>query len=318
MINNKKITCVLCKKVSKFFSDYRFNINSDIEYFGDIKLYYCNDCDLAFANPMPEESKLNFFYKYIYRDFGRPHYLNIQDIDRNLFNDKNMNYIQYLSSKIELNKITKIFDFGSGSGDIGFLLKKKYNHLKLYTIENDSFSQKILIKRNYKIFNSFNDIDTKFDLIISTHVFEHLTNLNVINDFKKIVNKNAFIFIETPNNLFHKNFIKRPYDSPHLLFFSKKTFENIKKLFELDISDLTYASHSIDDIYLEMHKTKLKFQHWNKNNRINIKQLIKYLLNSINLNKFLNYSGFKKRNSENSFINGDENSWCIRVLYQYK
>ena len=70
---------------------------------------------------MPEESKLNFFYKYIYRDFGRPHYSNIQDIDRNLFNDKNMNYIQYLSSKIELNKITKIFDFGSGSGDIGFL-----------------------------------------------------------------------------------------------------------------------------------------------------------------------------------------------------
>ena len=68
---------------------------------------------------MPAVAKLNFYYKYIYRDFGRPHYVNIQDIDRNLFNDRNMNYIQYLSSNIQLDKIKKIFDFGSGTGDIG-------------------------------------------------------------------------------------------------------------------------------------------------------------------------------------------------------
>ncbi len=318
MNNKKNINCVLCKKKSKFLDNYKFNVNSDIEYFGDIKLYYCNNCDLAFANPMPAVAKLNFYYKYIYRDFGRPHYVNIQDIDRNLFNDRNMNYIQYLSSNIQLDKIKKIFDFGSGTGDIGYLLKKKYNHLELHTIENDSFSQKILKKRNYKIYTNFYDIDKKFDLIISTHVFEHLTNLDVINDFKKIANKNAFIFIETPNNLFHKNFIARPYDSPHLLFFSKKTFENIREIFDLNIHDLTYASHSINDIFIEMHKSKLKFQNWNKNNKINKKQLIKYLLSLINFNKLLNYSGLQKSYSVDRFINGDENSWCVRVLYQNK
>lgn len=50
MNNKKNINCVLCKKKSKFLDNYKFNVNSDIEYFGDIKLYYCKSCDLAFAN----------------------------------------------------------------------------------------------------------------------------------------------------------------------------------------------------------------------------------------------------------------------------
>ena len=31
----------------------------------------------------------------------------------------------------------------------------------------------------------FNNIDMKFDLIISTHVLEHLTNFDVFENFKK-------------------------------------------------------------------------------------------------------------------------------------
>lgn len=117
---------------------------------------------------------------------------------------------------------------------------------------------------------------------------------------------------------FYYKYIYRDFGRPHLLFFSKKTFENIREIFELNIHDLTYASHSINDIFIEMHKTKLKFQNWNKNNKINKKQLIKYLLSLINFNKLLNYSGLQKNYSVDRFINGDENSWCVRVLYQNK
>ena len=64
------IDCLLCKKSTSYLDDYKFNVNSDKEFFGEIKLFYCNNCDLAFADPMPPHSKLNYFYKYIfYQDF---------------------------------------------------------------------------------------------------------------------------------------------------------------------------------------------------------------------------------------------------------
>ena len=67
-------------------------------------------------------------------------------------------------------------------------------------------------------------VDKKFDIIIATHCLEHLTNLKIFNFFKKISHNKTFLFIEVPNNIFNKTFFDRPYDSPHLLFFSKKTF----------------------------------------------------------------------------------------------
>lgn len=194
---------------------------------------------------MPSVSKLNNFYENTYRDQGRPHYKNINYIEENLFNERNMNYLQYLSNFLDFNNITNIFDYGSGSGDLGYLLNKKFKNLKLHTIETDIFSKEILKKRNYKIYNDFNEIDIKFDLIISTHVLEHLTELNILNTFKKFLKPNQFIFIEVPNNLFKINFLNKPYDSPHLIFFSKKSFEKIEEKFNFNIVNLTFSSYSI-------------------------------------------------------------------------
>ena len=70
------IKCLLCEKPSSYLDDYKFNVNSDVEFFGELKIFYCDECDLAFADPMPPLSKLDYFYKYIYRDIGRPHYTN--------------------------------------------------------------------------------------------------------------------------------------------------------------------------------------------------------------------------------------------------
>ena len=55
-------------------SDYRFEVKEDKNYFGELKIYLCNRCDIRFANPMPEPKKLNYFYENIYRQINRPPY----------------------------------------------------------------------------------------------------------------------------------------------------------------------------------------------------------------------------------------------------
>lgn len=314
------IKCLLCEETSKYLDDYKFNVKSDKEFFGQSKIFHCENCDLAFVDPMPPLSKLDYFYKYVYRDFGRPHYTNLVNLEEQLLSQKNMNYIQYLSSFVDFNKINNIFDYGSGSGDIGYLLSKKFNHLKLHTIEADSFSRKILEKRNYQIYENFNEIKIKFDLIISTHVIEHLTNLEIFEHFKNILKKNHYMFLEVPNNLFKINFLKRPYDSPHLIFFSKKSFEKIEKKFKLKILNLTFSSFPIEKSFVYMEESKSKFENWNKEKKINLSQSIKDLIKSI-LPKFILKVKKKLKPvssplSHENFINGDENSWCLRVLYK--
>ena len=314
---NIKIKCLICKESTEYLDDYKFHIKSDQSFFGHLKIHYCNKCDFAFANPMPQIKKLNRFYKYIYRDYGRPHHTDLDFAEADLFNQKNMNYIQYLSTFINFNKINNIFDYGSGSGDIGYLLKKRFAHLKLHTIENDIFSKKILKKRSYKIYNQFKDINTKFDLIICTHVLEHLTNLNILNNFKKILKKNRYMLIEVPNNLFNINFMERAYDSPHLIFFSKKTFVQISKKYNLNIKNLTYSSISIETVHEYMKKSILIFGNWPKHN---IKRLI-HTLKQLTIDKILrkitkDIFNINNKISYENFINGDKNSWCLRVLFK--
>lgn len=313
------VECLLCKQKTNYLDEYKLNVNSDREFFQNIKLVHCEACDLAFADPMPSISKLDYFYKYVYRDFGRPHYRDSQSLEDELFSQKNMNYIHYLSNFINFNEVQNIFDFGSGSGDIGFLLSKKFKHIKLHTIETDNFSKEILKKRNYKIYENFHEIDIKLDLIISTHVIEHLTNLNIFENFKKVLKKNHYIFIEVPNNLFKVNFFERPYDSPHLMFFSKKSLEKIEKKFNLEISNLTYSFHSINMAYNQMKKSKSIFQGWTKKNKFNKKLSIKFLVKSIlpkKLLKLIRQLRSTDMLSYENFISGDENSWCLRVLYR--
>ena len=311
--------CLICNQKTDYFDEYKFNVNSDIEFFGKIQIVYCKECDLSFADPMPSISKLDHFYKHVYRDFGRPHYKDLRNLEEELLSQKNMNYIQYLSSFINFSEIENIFDFGSGSGDIGYLLSKKFKNLKLHTIESNNFSKEILKNRNYKIYENFNEINIKFDLIISTHVIEHLTNLNIFENFKNVLKKNHYIFIEVPNNLFKVNFHERPYDSPHLIFFSKKSLYLIEKKFNLQIQDLTYSSYSIDKAFKLMKKSKLIFEGWTSKTkkRLSIKNFIKFILPKRILEMIRKLKSVNSLSYDN-FINGDENSWCLRVIYKNK
>lgn len=312
-----KLKCILCgsDKVI-FFDDYKFNVKTDEKFFGRLKIYRCNYCDLGFCNPMPKLDNLKNYYENIYRAEGRPHEINSKNIDLDIYNYKNLNYFQYLTTFIDFSKIEKIFDFGSGTGDIGFLLKKKFKHLKLFSSEKDELCKKILNKRGFHNYEEIENINEKFDLIISTHSLEHMTDFSIIKFFKKISNKECKIFVEVPNCDF-RYYRERPYDSPHLIFFSKKNFLTLKKVFNLDIVDLNYSSYSIQKSFNYMEVSKKRYQDWPDQNIVlkKIKQIIKFLLPKIILD-FREYLIEKKIDKLDYFKLNKKDSWCLRILFK--
>jgi hypothetical protein len=46
------------------------------------------------------------------------------DQKKHYLEDKNLSYLLYLSTLIDLKKINSLYDFGGGDGDLGFALKK--------------------------------------------------------------------------------------------------------------------------------------------------------------------------------------------------
>ena len=124
------INCPICKNKEdvKFLDDYKLEIKEDKKIFKDSKIYHCSNCDFGFVNPIPKEDDLNYFYKHLYRSLDRPPYWmteNYDDLKKHYLEDKNLNYLLYLTTLIDLSKINSLYDFGSGYGDLGFLLKKK-------------------------------------------------------------------------------------------------------------------------------------------------------------------------------------------------
>jgi|TARA_B100001093_G_C26796411_1_gene1001307 2-polyprenyl-3-methyl-5-hydroxy-6-metoxy-1,4-benzoquinol methylase len=243
------INCLICNTSDKvsFLSDYLLEIKEDYEFFKDSKIYRCSDCDFAFVSPMPSEKKLNEFYEKVYRAEGRPPYFvseNYEDQKKHYLDDKNLSYLLYITTLIDIRKIKNLYDFGCGVGDLGFALKKKFPHLELYCTEHDNHCEKILLDRGYTNFQNIENIDQTFDLITTTHSLEHLLDINLIfKKFKELLKPSGLIFFEVPN--FSEEYWKgRPYDGPHLLFFTKKSFDKLIKIHGFEFVNFSYSAYS--------------------------------------------------------------------------
>ena len=319
--------CFICKKSEtvKFLDDYKLEIKEDIKFFHDLKIYNCSDCDFSFVNPIPSDNKLNYFYKHIYRAIGRPPYWmtkNYEDIKRCYLQDQNLNHMVYLTSLINLSKIKSLYDFGGGYGDLGFLLKKKFPNLNLFCTENDDNCKNILKERGYRNFENLKDINTKFDLITTLHSLEHFTDTNIFSKFNEMLNPNGFIFFEVPNCP-KEYFQGRPYDSPHLLFFTSKSMHKIAEIYNMEFVNFSYSSYSFDDDHKYQRESQNLYEELNKSkfSRAKLKQTFKKIVPNflINLRRnFLEGRNTKREERANWFANNTGDNCYIRGILKKK
>ena len=320
------IECLICKSAQsiKFIDDYKFEVNKDKDFFGEPKIYGCKNCNFYFVHPMPKESNIDNFYHNIYRAKGRPHFWgdkNDKSIERNYLDDKNLNYLLYLTTFINFNKINTIFDFGAGIGDLGFLIRKKFKHIKLYCCENDKYSENILEKRKYKNFKNFNDINLKFDLVISLHSIEHLPNLELLPKLKDLLNPSGCLFFEVPNCPFEKNYINRPFDCPHLLFFTENSWKKISNNLSMNWINLSLSSYSMEDDFMYQKDSKKRFGTWtndksdlkNQDFRALLKKIVPNFLIDVR-RKYIDLKKFKNENRYKWFVNNSNDNAFIRGI----
>ncbi|OSZ80901.1 hypothetical protein CAP36_06580 [Chitinophagaceae bacterium IBVUCB2] len=203
---------------------------------GEFELNQCNDCNLVFLNPMFTDFELAKFYPSdSYYAFNQS-YENTQDKKwtHTLYQ---ILWLDFKRDNIEETKEKKVLDIGCGTG--WDLFKYKQKGWKVSGVEPSKVASDIGNKQELNIFNGTlleaNYNDNEFDLIISSHSFEHIPNPNeTMKEINRVLKKGGELIMSIPNysGLNSRIFGKYWYyltEPVHTFLYSPK---NIKKLFQ--------------------------------------------------------------------------------------
>tara|TARA_B100000945_G_C20402801_1_gene608297 strand:- start:1228 stop:2022 length:795 start_codon:yes stop_codon:yes gene_type:complete len=139
----------------------------------------------------------------------------------------------YIKKFIDINKKRKkinVLEIGPGPG---FFLKemiKNHPEFKYFAVETDLSCHENLNLIGVNLISKIDKFQNTFDLVIISHVLEHVSNPNKFIDLlRNSLVKNGLMFIEVPC----KDYLFKPYYEPHLLFFDKISMKKLVKDFKL-------------------------------------------------------------------------------------
>ena len=216
-MNSEKYLCQLCG-ASEFekIKDYSFTS----EIFKNKSIVECKKCTLKFIYPMPSKNSLNQYNKKYFLNAHKD--LKIDKIAETYFNCIAKCRIKFLEKFLKFNKlyIKEVLEIGPGKGYLYENFENKEN-INYSVLETDIDSQKKFKQKNLKIYNNHFEIEeNKFDLIIFSHVLEHVDNPNIfLTNINKFLKKDGVIFMEVPC----LDYLFKELLEPHLLFYDKKT-----------------------------------------------------------------------------------------------
>ena len=175
--------------------DHEFATSDDV-----FDLNKCSSCGTTYLSPRPNEKAFKIIYP---DDYGNYH-----------TKSEELSYVQRVSHLRQSKKIKSlvsslihksefsVLDVGCGDGFFLDRIKEAFPSANTFGIEPDATAARI-VGMSHGIFNGFIEdfkTDKKYDLIISSHVIEHLADpVNFLRNVSKFLNVGGKIIIDTPN-----------------------------------------------------------------------------------------------------------------------
>ena len=314
----EKIECPICTS-----NDFEL-ISTKDRYGLYVPVNICRNCGLVQTNPRMSQAAYNDFYSYHYRDL----YIGTKKISTQTFFDNQIsqgkNIINFLNDNTDIEYSNlKVLEVGCGAGGILYQFKEMGAKVKGIDLGVDYLN---FGKENYSLDLTIGSskelqMSEKFDLIIYSHCFEHILDLEEeLEQITRLLTLKGIIYIEVPGIKYLKdsnnNDLLSYLQNAHTFHFSLRSLTNIleKNDFQLLHGDefvrsiFKKSDHKkqfqlqndyleVKNYILETEKLRRKYQIMPKDIRDNftVKKYISYILKQIGIFKPLKkiYTIFK-------------------------
>lgn len=302
--------CHICKsdKLNKieFPKNFKFILSNSLPTPNTKEIFFCKECKLSVTNINKEF--LNHIYTN-YKNYNQKRYL--QDslqFNTNTLIKRSTLITDYLGKFINLKNKYSLLEIGASSGSLLYELSKQ-SQMQLNAFDLDeNYKKEIKTIKNFNKFytKDIQNIHDKFDIIILTHVIEHIVSPRTfLNNLKEILSGKKIIFFQLPDIIYN------PFDYiiyDHVTNFSLKSFKHL-------MCDLGFEIINISNLIIKgqiscivKHNKKIK-------KSINKSEYSTYKSNSKKVIRFFKFVQNLK-NSKNLIIYGAGNlgSWLSSII----
>lgn len=206
-------------------------------------LVKCSNCSLVYAEPMPTDS---FLSNYNSNYFKKAHNIDIRagsNISMKLLSRIRFNYLQKYFFNDFVGK-PRILEIGPGFGYLAKEILSNYPTNSYSAVEADSQAASVL--KSYGInlltFDSLNACNQDYDLVIMSHVLEHIPNPSTfINILRDKLSVQGSIFIDVPCS----DYLYKRINEPHVIFFDKHSLSFLLSSNGFIIKNMDYFGPNI-------------------------------------------------------------------------
>ena len=212
-----------------------------------------------------------------------------------VFDSFRQKYLNYIEDIINSNQVDTILDLGCGTCDDLIYLSKLFPNKKFYGLELNIEYVKILQAKfqnsNIYIINSFDDLNGKFDLILSNCVYEHVGNIDEFTkDWSEVLNDNSAYVHVLPNDRYWYYWFNIFYIMK-LIMFKRPETHSVRRKFMMRVLNKYLKK---DEIYVKAYGYRPPQNLYTIFNARDLKitsqrhEKFEYFLNKLRLNR-LNY-----------------------------
>ena len=253
-----KASCPICNESDKF------QLISEKDRYGFLyPLVICETCGLVQANPRLRSEDYSDFYekghqKRIYVGKERPE----QDYFQSQYK-RGQKIYSFVKDRFRHKKNISVLEVGCGAGGILKIFEEKGHYVKGIDLNEEYLdygrNQYRLNLTNQNLFQIENE---EYDLIIYSHVLEHLSEPSEHLQFvKKLLSKDGLLYIEVPGikRSFQIYFdILRYLQNAHIYNFSYQTLSNL--MAKNDYVIVNEKNEEIESLWKVSHNPSFKIK----------------------------------------------------------
>lgn len=207
-------------------------IDQATELFNGRKILICKKCDLGTVYPRISETELIQYYK---KDYW---VANLGELEPAESNRTIITY-RLLKDNVGFDFIKSVIEFGSASAHLSRYIKSKEPSVQFDAVDPGILWRDVLKRELIReVYTDVGDIDTKYDLLISSHALEHVSSLiDYFIKFRDLLTEGGYLYFEVPNSE-ERDLIfdgRSDYHIPHTYFFSPKSFDAIAAKFGFQV-----------------------------------------------------------------------------------